>query len=322
MKILVTGGAGFIGSNLIKKLLDLNYKIICIDNFSSYYDENIKEKNILPFKKNKNFSLYRQDIRDNSSLKKIFKEEKPKKVCHLAAQVGVRASITNPSLYIETNVQGTLNLLNLSVAGGVENFIFASSSSVYGNNKKAPFSEDDNTDNPISPYAATKKTCEILIRTYQQLYNLNSTILRFFTVYGPSGRPDMAPFLFVDSIFRGKPIKKFGKGLSARDYTYIDDVTDGIISALERNFSYEIINLGNNRPVQLNYFISLVEQILGKKAIIETYNKQVGDVEITYADTSKAQKLLGYNPKTSIEKGMRNFIEWYSKGRQKEISRC
>lgn len=317
-KILVTGGAGFIGSRTIRKLLDLNYDVVCVDNFNNYYDPKIKERNISQFKKERRFSLYKQDICDLRGLNKIFKNEKPEKVCHLAAQVGVRASLKNPHLYIETNIGGTLNLLQLSVATGVEGFVFASSSSVYGHSKKIPFSEDDPTDKPVSPYATSKKAAELLIYTYHCLHNLNCTILRFFTVYGPSGRPDMAPFLFVDSIFKGKTLKKFGRGDSERDYTYIDDLVDGIVMAIKQDFPFEIINLGNDHPIELNYLINLIERILKKKAIIGKFARQPGDVNVTWANITKARKLLGYRPKVSIEEGMEKFITWYLNNRKEE----
>lgn len=272
-----------------------------------------KEKNISTFKKNKGFCLYRTDICDTEVMEKIFKKEKPVKICHLAASVGVRNSIINPKPYLHTNIDGTQILLELAVKYGINNFVFASSSSVYGNNKKIPFSEDDQIANPLSPYAATKAVGELLLSTYHNLYGLNCTALRFFTVYGSSGRPDMAPFLFTDAIFKGKLIQKYGKGNSKRDYTYIDDVIDGVINALEKNLSFEIINLGNNKPIELNKFISLIEKILKKKAVIKQCPVQPGDANITYADISKAKKLIEYNPKTSIEDGMNKFINWYLK---------
>lgn len=311
MKILVTGGAGFIGSHTIRKLLELNYKVVCVDSFDDYYDPKVKEDNIAAFKKNKKFSLYRQNICDFKRLSRIFQREKPEKVCHLAAKVGVRASIKDPLPYIETNISGTLNLLKLSVANNVQSFVFASSSSVYGDTKKIPFKEENSTDNPISPYAATKKAGELLVHVYHKLFNLNCTILRFFTVYGPSGRPDMAPYLFVDSIYRGKPIKKFGKGDSRRDYTYVDDVVDGIISAIEKNYSFGIFNLGYSHSINLNKFISLIEKLSARKAIIKTVGLQAGEVINTLADISKAKSFLWYGPKTSIEKGLKKFIDWY-----------
>lgn len=313
MKILVTGGAGFIGSHTIRQLLKKGYYIVCVDNFNDYYNPQIKEDNIKDFIKHKNFKLYREDIVDYDVMKHVFDIEKIDKICHLAARAGVRASIENPLLYEQVNVRGTLNLFELAKVFKIKNFILASSSSVYGNSKKIPFSEKDNVDHPISPYAATKKSAELLAYTYHHLYGLHCTVLRFFTVYGPSGRPDMAPFLFVDSIYRGKGIKKFGDGSTKRDYTYIDDIVSGVISAIETDLEYEIINLGNNKPVNLNYFIELIEKLLNKKAIIEMQPKQPGDVDITYAKISKAKKLLDYYPTTSIEVGMKKFITWYLK---------
>lgn len=313
MKILVTGGAGFIGSHTIRKLLSLHYAVVCVDNFNSYYDPKIKEHNILDFKKNKNFTLYKKDICDIGEMEKIFKKEKPDKIIHLAARAGVRPSIENPDLYFQTNVLGTLNLLKLSVQYHCQNFVYASSSSVYGSNKKIPFSEKDSTDNPISPYAASKKGAEELCYTYHYLYKLPISVLRFFTVYGPSGRPDMAPYLFVDAISKGRTITRFGKGNTKRDYTYIDDIVSGIISSLKKDFSFEIINLGNNKPVMLNKFISVIEKHLGKKAKIVEKPIPAGDVPITYADITKAKRLLGFRPKTTIEEGMGKFIKWYIK---------
>lgn len=315
-KILVTGGAGFIGSHLTRRLLELGYHVVCVDDLNDYYSPKIKRKNIAPFLKEKNFRFYKGDICDYDRLLEIFKHEKFDIVAHLAAWAGVRPSIANPYLYEKVNIGGTLNLLDLAAKYKIENFVFASSSSVYGNNKKIPFSESDPVDNPISPYAATKKSCELLAATYHNLYGLPCTGLRYFTVYGPSGRPDMAPFLFTDAIFRGKPIKKFGNGTSKRDYTYIDDIVGGTVAALRKNFPFEIINLGNSEPVELNYFISLIERLLGKKAKIKQMPRQPGDVEITYADISKAKKLLSWQPKVKIEEGMNVFIEWYKENRK------
>lgn len=313
MKILVTGGAGFIGSHTIRLLLKKGYSVVCVDNFNNYYSPLIKENNIKDFIKHKNFKLYREDIVDYDVMRHVFKIEKVDKICHLAARAGVRASIENPFLYEQVNVRGTLNLLELTKVYRIKNFILASSSSVYGNSVKVPFSETDNINSPISPYAATKRSAELLAYTYHHLYGIHCTVLRFFTVYGPSGRPDMAPFLFVDSIYKGKKIKKFGDGSSKRDYTYIGDIVSGIISALETDLAYEIINLGNNKPVDLNYFIGLVEKLLNKKAIIDRYPKQQGDANVTFANINKAKKMLHYVPKTSIQEGMKKFITWYLK---------
>ncbi len=311
MRVLVTGGAGFIGSHTIGALLKKGYYVVCIDNFNDYYNPQIKRRNIKAYLKHSNFKLYKEDITHYDAVKRIFNKEKIDKICHLAARAGVRASIENPFLYERVNVLGTLNLLEMAKIYKIKNFILASSSSVYGNKNKVPFSEKDSINEPISPYAATKRSAELLTYTYHHLYDLHCTCLRFFTVYGPSGRPDMAPFLFVDSIYKDKKIKKFGDGSTKRDYTYIDDIVSGIISAIETDLGYEIINLGNNKPVDLNYFISLIEKLLHKKAIVETFPKQPGDVDVTYANIEKAKKLLKYHPKTSIEEGMKKFIEYY-----------
>ena len=311
MKVLVTGGAGFIGSNLTQKLLDLKNEVICVDNLDPYYDLRIKKENIKPFLMLRNYHFYHEDILNFAELKKIFEKEKPDKICHLAARAGVRPSIEIPQIYQKVNIEGTLNLLELAKEFKIKNFVFASSSSVYGERNKVPFCEDDNTDFPLSPYAATKKAGEVLLWTYHHLYNLNCTVLRFFSVYGPSGRPDMAPYLFTDAIYRGRPIKKFGDGESKRDYTFIDDIVAGIVSALDRNLPYEIINLGNNHPISLNEFIQVIERALEKKAIIKKLPSQPGDTRVTCADITKAKKILKYSPKTSITEGIKKFVSWY-----------
>jgi len=316
MKILVTGGAGFIGSHATKKLLGRGDSVVCVDNFNDYYSPKIKELNVKPFLENPNYKLYRGDISDFDFLKKIFETEKPNRIYHPAARAGVRASIEDPFLYEETNIRGTLNLLELAKDFKIENFVLFSSSSVYGNSTKVPFSEKDNVDNPISPYAATKRSIEIIAYTYHHLYKLNINIVRPFTVYGPSGRPDMIPILFTKWIDRGEELKKFGDGTSRRDYTYIDDIIDGSVSALDKIFGYEIFNLGNSQTIELNYFISLVEKYLGKKANIKQMPMQPGDVEITYADISKAKEMLGYNPQTKIEDGMKEVVKWYQEHKE------
>ena len=309
--ILVTGGAGFIGSHLCEKLIGLNKKVICIDDFNDFYDPQTKEKNISKIINNKNFILYREDIRNYEKLKEIFKKNKIDKIIHLAARAGVRPSLQQPLLYQDVNVRGTLNVLELAKEFKVKNFVFASSSSVYGINKKIPFSEIDNVDNPISPYAATKKACELLCYNYHHLYKIPVTCLRFFTVYGPRGRPDMAVYKFTKLINEGKEVEMYGDGTTKRDYTYIEDILQGVLAAVEKNFDFEIINLGESRTVELKYLIMLIEKNLGKKAKIKIMNMQPGDVPITYADITKAKKLLNYNPKTNIEEGIKKFIEWY-----------
>ena len=309
--ILVTGGAGFIGSHVCDKLLQLGNKVICVDNLNNYYSPKRKIKNVQHNFDNPNFEFITLDIQHKEQLTEVFKEHKITRICHLAARAGVRPSIENPLLYRDTNVTGTLNLLELAKLFEVHNFIFASSSSVYGNSEKVPFRELDNVDFPISPYAASKKACELFCYTYSHLCDINVTCLRFFTVYGPRGRPDMAPYLFTQRIGKGLPIKKFGDGTTKRDYTYIADIVEGVIKALERPFKFEIINLGNNKSVELNHFIRVIEEAVGKKAIIEEHPMQKGDVHITFADVSKAKGLLDYEPKTTIEEGMKKFVEWF-----------
>ncbi len=313
MKILLTGCAGFIGSHVSEALLKRGDSVVGVDNINDYYDTKKKEKNLEILKKNKNFIFYKEDIRNYEGLKEIFDKEKPDKVVHIAARAGVRPSIQNPLLYEEVNVKGTLNLLDLAKDHKIKSFVFASSSSVYGNRKKIPFSETDNVDNPISPYAATKKAGELICYTYHHLYNMKITCLRFFTVYGPRGRPDMAPYLFTDWIYNGKPIKRFGDGSTKRDYTFITDIVKGVVASIDKELDFEIINLGNNKPVMLNDFIKTIEKVTGKKAVIKELPMQPGDVDITYADVSKAEKLLGFKPTTSIEEGMKKFFEWYKK---------
>jgi len=311
MKILVTGCAGFIGSHVSEALLERGDFVVGLDEVNDYYDVKIKENNLRILKNHKNFVFYKEDIRNFKGLKRIFAKEKPEKIVHLAARAGVRPSIEQPLLYEEVNVKGTMHLLELAKEYKVKSFVFASSSSVYGNQKKVPFSETDDVNNPISPYAATKKAGELLCYTYHHLYNMKITCLRFFTVYGPRGRPDMAPYKFTKAILAGKPIQRFGDGKTKRDYTYIADIVKGVVAAADAELGFEIINLGNHKPVELNKLISTIENATGKKAIMEQMPMQLGDVEITYADISKAKKLLNYKPETSIEEGMQSFVKWY-----------
>jgi len=308
--VLVTGGAGFIGSHVCEDLLAKNLNVICIDDFNNYYDPKIKEDNIKEISKNKNFKLYREDIIDLQKIELIFQENKIDAVVHLAARAGVRASIENPLIYVKTNVEGTLNMLEMSRRFKIKKFVFASSSSVYGLNK-VPFSEDMNINNPISPYAVTKLSAELLCRTYHNLYQIPIVCLRLFTVYGPRGRPDMAPYKFMKLILEEKELPVYGDGSSKRDYTYVSDIVYGIVAAMERDMSFEIINLGNSNPVDLKTFISILEKQTGKKAKIKQLEEQKGDVPITYADISKAKKLLGYNPTTRLDLGIRNIVEWF-----------
>jgi len=320
MTILLTGCAGFIGSHTTKALLQKGYNVIGVDNLNDYYNPVWKQQNLDQFKDENNFTFNRLDITDQKALEQIFKEqatqgEPIQKIVHLAARAGVRASIEQPHLYQKVNVEGTLNLLELARQLEVPHFVFASTSSVYGNQKKIPFSETDPVNEPVSPYAATKKAAEMLCYTYSHLHNLQVTCLRFFTVYGPAGRPDMAPYLFTKAMLSDQPINKFGDGTTERDYTYIDDIVAGVVAAVEKPFRFEVINLGNNTPVSLNEFITTLEEITGKKAKINQMGMQPGDVDKTYADIAKARKLLGYKPETSIKGGLEKFVEWYRENR-------
>lgn len=303
----MTGNAGFIGSNLTQRLLDLGNEVAGIDNFNDYYDPKRKGKNIAEFKSNPNFTQERADILDREKLELIFSQNRPEVVIHLAARAGVRPSLLNPELYYQVNVVGTKNLLELAKKYSVKQFILASSSSVYGNQTKVPFSETDKLAKPVSPYAETKLKAEALCREY----SFPITVLRFFTVYGPKGRPDMAPYLFTKKILAGEPIIRYDNGSTSRDYTYINDIINGIIAAINRPLAYEIINLGNNQPVKLNDFIEVIEKITKKKAKIVEKPRHPADVPRTFADISKAKKLLNWQPKTDLKTGMRKFIEWF-----------
>lgn len=320
MNILVTGGAGFIGSHLCERILKTDKHVICLDNFDDFYDPSIKMNNITRCLNSANFELIRGDIRDKITLEAIFQNNQISKIVHIAAKAGVRPSIRNPLLYEDVNVRGTLNLLEACKNHRVENFIFASSSSVYGINSKLPFGEDDPISKPISPYAASKRSCEMYCFTYHHLYGIPITCLRFFTVYGPRQRPEMAIHKFTRLISAGEEVEIYGSGSSKRDYTFIDDVIEGIVSLLDKKFDFEIINLGNSEPVELEYLIELIEKGLNKTASIKRLPAQAGDVPITFADISKAKSLLNYNPKTSIEKGIKRFAQWYLSRKQQQRS--
>ncbi len=313
--ILVTGGAGFIGSHLVDKLLEIGHKVVLVDDFNSYYNPEFKEENISRHIDKEYFKLYRYDISDFEALGTVFEKEKIDKIIHLAARAGVRASIQDPILYEKVDIGGTTNLLELARKHNIKDFIFASSSSVYGNQKKVPFSENNSADRPISPYGAAKRSTELLAYAYHHLFKINCTGLRFFTVYGERGRPDMAPYLFTESILKGKEIQKFGDGTTKRDYTYIDDIIRGILACLDKNFGYEIINLGNNRPISLNDFMRLLEKITGTGLKIKVLPEQPGDVKITCADISKAKKLLGWEPQVPLELGLKKFVSWFRNNR-------
>ncbi|MBI2139413.1 SDR family NAD(P)-dependent oxidoreductase [Candidatus Woesearchaeota archaeon] len=308
--ILVTGAAGFIGSHTCEALIAKGYTVIGADDFNDYYDPAIKRNNVQKMISDKRFGLIAGDIRDRAKMLEAFTRHGFDAVVHLAARAGVRASMQNPELYFDVNVNGTKNLLGLAAQFRVKKFVFGSSSSVYGANTKAPFSEDDKLDSIISPYAESKKLGEEACREYHDKFKLPIVCLRFFTVYGPRGRPDMAPYLFVKNILAGKPIKKYGDGSSQRDYTFVSDIVDGIMAAAETELDFEIINLGDSRPITLNQFILTVEKATGRRAIIEPLPSQEGDVPLTFADISKAKRLLGYNPKVKIEEGIRKTVEW------------
>ena len=312
MNLLITGGAGFIGSTLADKLLKIeSNNVIVIDNFNDYYSPKLKEKNIKHNLDNKKYKLYRGDICDKSLLSRIFNESKIDIVVHIAASAGVRPSIDKPLDYIKNNIEGTVNILEVMKKNNVKKIVFASSSSIYGNCKEEVFSEDLKVSEPISPYAASKSACEQFLYTYSKLYNIQVIALRFFTVFGPRQRPDLAIRKFIDLIKENKPIPVYGDGTTIRDYTYVDDIVDGIIGAIKYNDTqYEIINLGGGAPVSLNQMIETIEKALNKKAKIERLPMQPGDVNKTVASITKAKKLLNYNPKTSFENGIIKFIEW------------
>jgi UDP-glucuronate 4-epimerase len=311
--ILVTGGAGFIGSHVCERLLSHGYKVINIDNFNSYYDPAIKRRNIFDVILNSNYILYEGDILDKELLKKIFESNKIDKIIHLAAMAGVRNSLSDPLKYVDVDIKGTVNLLEFAKEYNISKFVFASSSSVYGINSKVPFSEEDKVDLQVSPYAAAKRAGEIYCATYSNLYNISISCLRFFTVYGPRQRPEMAIHLFTRLIDEGKEIPVFGDGNSSRDYTYIDEIVDGIIAAAGKEYQYEIFNIGNSYTITLNKLIEVIETNLGKKANINRLPFQKGDVPKTYADITKAKERLGYNPQISIVEGIEKFINWYRK---------
>jgi UDP-glucuronate 4-epimerase len=312
--ILVTGGAGFIGSHLVDHLLsEGEWTVTVVDDFNDFYSEQIKRNNVRDHQKTAGYKLIELDIRDRSALAQVFNETQFDAIVHLAARAGVRPSLKDPQLYTETNINGTLNLLEEARKHGVGQFVFGSSSSVYGINAKVPFSEDDPIRQPISPYAATKAAGELLCHTYSHLYDLRSVCLRFFTVYGARQRPDLAIHKFARLISQGKPIPMFGDGTTRRDYTFIDDIIAGVRAAIDfKQTNYEVINLGESRTVELRELISLLEQELGHKAVIETQPLQPGDVPQTFSDITKARHLLGYNPQTQIEDGIRRFVEWFS----------
>lgn len=314
-RILITGGAGFIGSHLTEKLLTHGNHIISIDNFDPYYSIKYKQVNIEKFLKNKNYKFYLGDIRNNQKLDQIFKKEKPDIVIHLAAKVGVRESLIKSREFAETNIGGTENILQLSKNLKIKKLIFTSSSSVYGSNKSLPFSENQKTTSQISPYARTKKQGELLCHKYHDLFGLSVVILRLFTVYGPSGRPDMLPYRLIESIYHRKAFNKFGKGDSERNYTYINDVINGILKVIKKDYPFEIFNLASGISISLNNFIKMTEDLIGIKANINSLPDQIGDISIVRADITKAKRMLNYNPQTNLKSGILNLIQWFKRKR-------
>jgi len=309
--ILVTGGAGFIGSHLSERLLKEGYKVICLDNFNNFYNPKIKEDNIKEIKDNSEFILIRGDILDKKLLEKIFSENQISKIIHLAAIPGVRQSFLSPEHYIDVDIKGTVNFLEMAKKYKIPHFIFGSSSTVYGQDSKVPFHEEEKDLNPISPYGTSKLTAEKFCQTYSKLYRIPITILRYFAVFGPRQRPELAIHKFTRLMKQGKPLPKFGSGQSARDYTFIDDIIEGTMKAIEKTFDFEIFNLGNSKPVKLEGLIEILSKRLGIKPKIDELSDQLGDVPITHADISKGKKFLDWEPETSLEEGIDKFLAWY-----------
>lgn len=326
--VLVTGGAGFIGSHLCDRLLDDGYKVVCLDNFNDFYAPQIKERNIFQASKHANFSLVRGDILDIELLDQVFSREfeeasdsglrtkdfgPPQVVVHLAALAGVRPSLVSPAQYVDVDIKGTVNLLEVAKEHNVDQFIFGSSSSVYGARQDGPFSEDDPTDAQVSPYATAKKAGELYCCTYANLYGIPTTVLRFFTVYGPRQRPEMAIHRFSRLLLAEEPVPMYGDGSSARDYTFVDDVIEGIMGTIRHPVAFEIINLGSGRTVALTEMVILVAEALGVEPRIDSLPEQLGDVPLTYADISKGRRLVGYGPKIDFQEGVRRFVKWLKK---------
>jgi UDP-glucuronate 4-epimerase len=312
MNFLVTGGAGFIGSHVCERLLQMGHSVSAVDDLNDFYDPQLKLQNIEAIKAaHANFTFVKGDMSYKPVLERVFARGKFDQIIHLAARAGVRPSLAEPALYQRVNVEGTVKLLEFARNAGVNKVTIASSSSVYGVNSKVPFSEDDPIFSPISPYAASKLACEALGHVYHHVYGMDVVMLRFFTVYGPRQRPDLAIYKFTQLISQGKPIPVFGNGKTQRDYTYISDIVDGVIAVTQKEFGFQIFNLGEAQTVQLWYLISLIENALGKKAIIDRQPSQPGDVPVTYANIGKARSLLGYSPGIKVEQGIPLFIEWF-----------
>jgi UDP-glucuronate 4-epimerase len=309
--VLITGGAGFIGSHLTHRLLERGDRVTVLDDFNDFYDPRRKRENVAPFLESPEYELVEGDIRDAELVESVFERGSFDTVVHLAARAGVRPSLREPILYEETNCIGTIRLLEASRRWGPEKFIFGSSSSVYGTNEKVPFAETDEINQPISPYATTKRTGELLCYNYHHLYGMRIACLRFFTVYGPAQRPEMAIHTFTDLLARGEPVTMYGDGSSSRDYTFIDDIIDGVVASVDLAPPFEILNLGGAETTSLSDLIHWIAEELDVQPVIETVPDQPGDVPITYADVSKAAEVLGYSPKVPIREGLRRFVAWY-----------
>jgi len=316
--VLVTGAAGFIGSNLTKTLLEGGYRVVGVDNFDDLYDPRFKEENLAPFTDNANFKFYRADIRDLPVFTEIFATEKPSYVVHLAARPDTRNAVTTPRLYISINIDGTLNVLELCREYPVENLVIASSSSVYGNSSQVPFTEDQSADRPISPYGATKRAVEHLAHTYHHNFGMNITCLRFFNAVGENNRPGMVPYIWTEKLLKREEIEISGDGSRKRDYTYVGDIVRGTILAMGKPFGFEVINLGNSTPASLNELLAIFEKVIGTKAKVKSRPSHGASVEVTYADVSKAKKLLGWTPTTSLEEGISRLVTWFRANRLEE----
>ena len=315
MKYLVTGTAGFIGMYTAKRLLEQGHQVVGLDNLNSYYEPELKKYRLAQLMPFESFSFVKLDLADREGIEQLFKVEQFDRVIHLAAQAGVRYSIEAPFDYVDSNLVGMMTILEGCRHNQVQHLVYASSSSVYGMNDKIPFSETDQVDNPVSLYAATKKANELMAHSFSKLYKIPTTGLRFFTVYGPAGRPDMAPWLFTKAILKDEPIKVFNQGKMMRDFTYIDDIVEGVMRIQDvipqTEIPYSLFNIGNNEPVQLSRFINAIEAACGKEAEKIMLGMQPGDVERTYADTSRLEKIIGYKPQTAIEQGIAKFVGWY-----------
>lgn len=318
-KYLVTGAAGFIGMYTVKRLLEQGHQVIGLDNLNDYYELELKAHRLTQLMLYNNFTFVEMDLADRKGIAELFSTEQFDRVIHLAAQAGVRYSIENPFAYVDSNLVGMMTILEGCRHNKVQHLVYASSSSVYGMNDKIPFNEGDQVDNPVSLYAATKKSNELMAHSYAKLYQIPVTGLRFFTVYGPAGRPDMAPWLFTEAILQGKPIKVFNHGKMMRDFTYIDDIVEGVVRIQDvipaGDIPYSLFNIGNNEPIQLARFIAAIEKATGKTAEKIMLDMQPGDVERTYADTARLEATVGYKPQTEIEQGIQQFVDWYKEYR-------